>query len=326
MTTEPIVDDLPTAPPALHGFIFSQSSLQDYVDCRRRFLLRCLLRLPWPAVQSEPAVENETYMQKGQLFHHLAQQVLEGVPPARLDGAISEPELQAWWEAFLPVGERLLAARQPADAPSETLAEALLLPEIGLSAPHGAYRLLAKFDLLTGETGRFTIYDWKTSRKRPRRAWLGERLQTRVYPYLLARAGAALNMGQPIPPEAIELVYWFAADPVDPERFPYSAAQFEADRVYLTDLIADVEARAAALPPQALGVAGQPPSLTSDMLDAMDAGFPRTPHEERCAFCVYRSLCDRGEHAGLLADSEGDAEPPDGEVRIDFDQIVEINF
>lgn len=314
--------EFPLAPPALQGFIFSQASLQDYVDCRRRFLLRYLLRLPWPAVQSEPALENELYLQKGAQFHHLAQQVLEGVPTARLDGAVNDPELQAWWEAFLPIGETLLAAGRPGDVSSDVL----LLPEIGLSAPHGAYRLLAKFDALAGESGTFTIWDWKTARKRPRRSWLSERLQTRVYPYLLSLAGSAFNLDQPIPPDAIRLVYWFAADPANPEYFVYGTAQFDADRAYLSDLIADVEARAAALPLEALGVAGRPPSLTAEMLDAMDAGFPRTAHEERCAFCVYRSLCDRGERAGQLADSEDDAEPPDGEIRIDFDQIVEINF
>jgi len=323
MTTQPDLDASPAGPPALQGYIFSQSSLQDYVDCRRRFLLRHLLRLPWPAVQSEPVIENEAYMYKGQLFHHLAQQVLEGVPAARLDGAVAgDPELQTWWEAFLPLGEQLLATRLPAAAPTD----ALLLPEISLSAPHGAYRLLAKFDLLAGAPGSFTIYDWKTSRKRPRRAWLKDRLQTRVYPFLLAFAGNAMNLGQPIPPDAIELVYWFAADPHESERFPYSLSQYEADRAYLSGLITEIESRVAALPPQALGVAGRPPALTTDMLTAMDAGFPRTPHEERCAFCVYRSLCDRGERAGLLSDSEADAEPPEGEIRIDFDQIIEINF
>ena len=33
----------------------SQSSLQDYVDCARRFQLRYLDRLSYPAIESEPA-------------------------------------------------------------------------------------------------------------------------------------------------------------------------------------------------------------------------------------------------------------------------------
>ena len=58
----------------------------------------------------------------------------------------------------------------------------------------------------------------------------------------------------------------------------------------------------------------------------MDAGFPRTPVEQRCAFCVYRSLCDRGETAGRLDDAELDAEPPDLDIQIDLEHIAEIAF
>mgnify|MGYP007064289961 CR=1 FL=1 len=34
-------------------FQFSQNNLQDYLDCARRFELRALRRLAWPAAQSE---------------------------------------------------------------------------------------------------------------------------------------------------------------------------------------------------------------------------------------------------------------------------------
>ena len=37
-------------PPDFH---FSQRSLQDYVDCRRRFQLRYLQHLAWPAVEAK---------------------------------------------------------------------------------------------------------------------------------------------------------------------------------------------------------------------------------------------------------------------------------
>jgi hypothetical protein len=50
-------------------FQFSQSSLQDYVECSRRFELRYIERLRWPALQSEPVLEQERHMQQGQRFH-----------------------------------------------------------------------------------------------------------------------------------------------------------------------------------------------------------------------------------------------------------------
>ncbi|NCT22292.1 PD-(D/E)XK nuclease family protein, partial [bacterium] len=59
-------------------FTFSQSSLQDYADCPRRFQLRYIEQLAWPAVETEPALENERRQQEGLLFHRLAQQHLIG--------------------------------------------------------------------------------------------------------------------------------------------------------------------------------------------------------------------------------------------------------
>ncbi len=66
-------------------FAFSQSSLQDYADCPRRFQLRYLDKLIYPAAETEPALENEKHLQEGQNFHRLAQQYLLGIPTEKLE-------------------------------------------------------------------------------------------------------------------------------------------------------------------------------------------------------------------------------------------------
>ena len=58
----------------------SQSSLQDYNDCPRRFELRYIQHLAYPAVESEPALENEKHQQEGEYFHRLVQQHMIGIP------------------------------------------------------------------------------------------------------------------------------------------------------------------------------------------------------------------------------------------------------
>jgi hypothetical protein len=273
------------------GFLFSQSSLQDFVDCARRFELRYLLQVAWPAVPSEPALDSERFMEQGARFHRLAQQRWAGVPEALLEALAGGGDLGRWWANF---------SRFPAPAAQR------LLPEAALSAGLGGYRLMAKYDLLAvGEAGRLTIYDWKTSQRQPRRAWLADRLQTRVYPFLLASAGASLNGGRPVEPEAIEMIYWFADFPEQPEHFPYSLSRFREDRAYLESLLEQIERLAEAPGSQA----GQ---------------FPLTEQTGRCAYCVYRSLCDRGETAGALADQDQAAEDGSGDFFIDFDQVVEI--
>jgi CRISPR/Cas system-associated exonuclease Cas4 (RecB family) len=172
-------------------------------------------------------------------------------------------------------------------------------PEITLTAPLGAYRLLAKLDLLAvNSQGGALILDWKTARKRPRRQWLADRLQTRVYSYLLLQAGAFLNAGTPFLPEQVEMVYWFADFPDRPERFPYSAAAYQADQDYLSDVVATIQRLA-------------------------QADFPLTTDIRQCAYCVYRSLCDRGGKAGQLDEFDSLDE---GAPALDFDQTVEIEY
>jgi CRISPR/Cas system-associated exonuclease Cas4 (RecB family) len=264
-------------------FAFSQSSLQDYADCPRRFQLRYLDRLSYPAAESEPALENERHQQEGQYFHRLAQQYLLGIPIEKLtrENFLNATDL---------TGLRNLSG---------------LYPEVTLSAPLGDFRLVAKYDLIAiTEDEKIVIYDWKTYRKRPRNEWLSARWQTRVYRALLVVAGAQLNVpagenaGRPIVPERCEIVYWFANFPDDPARFPYNQAQYKRDWDALVKLAEEIRAA---------------------------ASYPLTDDRQMCAYCTYRSYCDRGIHAGDLDALEAEMEA-EALFDVNFEQIGEIEF
>ncbi len=282
LTTRELVT-LPT------NFQFSQGSLQDYVDCPRRFQLRYVERLAWPADEAEPALEHERYLQQGAAFHRLIHQHALGIPPERLSSTVTDDDLRRWWHNYLE--------SRPFDLPAPGYSEMLL------SAPVSGYRLVAKYDLIAvGADRRAIIVDWKTSRKRSRQKWLAERLQTRVYPYLLVRAGSHLNAGRSLQPEQVEMVYWFANFPAVPERFIYDATQYEADKVYLTSLIEEIDG---------LG----------------DRDFPLTTQERPCRYCRYRSLCQRGIRAGSLDEAEDELGLDDDfDFAFDFEQIAEIEY
>jgi CRISPR/Cas system-associated exonuclease Cas4 (RecB family) len=194
-------------------FTFSQSSLQDYMDCARRFQLRYIEQLVWPAIESEPVAENERRQLEGQIFHRLVQQYLLGVSSEDLSRMANTPNLERWWNNF----KRELGS----------LGESH--PELTLSAPIGIHRLVAKYDLVAVQNNKVTIYDWKTYAKRPRDEWMSARWQTRVYRSLLVQAGAHLNEGKPFDPEQIEMIYWYADFPSEPTRFEYDANQFKRD-------------------------------------------------------------------------------------------------
>lgn len=245
-------------PPA---FQFSQSSLQDYVDCPRRFQLRYLLSCEWPAPVAEPIGDFEQADLLGRRFHKLIERHWLDIPVEREQ---LEPRLLVWWDAFvhqppaLPEGERL--------------------PEIETSAAVNGQRVVAKFDLLAYRPdGEAVIVDWKTSQRRPTRAWLDRRVQTLIYPFLLVESSPRL-LGYQLSPENVRLTYWFADAPSQIEIFRYSEDRYNADRQNLTDLLNRV--------------------LTMDEAST----WPLTSDVRMCRHCQYRSLCDRGQQAGPLDD------------------------
>ena len=72
----------------------SQSSLQDYNDCPRRFELRYLQRLAYPAIETEPALENEKHQREGEQFHRLVQQYFIGIPAEQVGKLANTENLQ----------------------------------------------------------------------------------------------------------------------------------------------------------------------------------------------------------------------------------------
>ena len=270
--------------------LLSQSSLQDYVDCALRFRLRYIERLTYPAVESEPALENEKHQQEGEYFHRLVQQYLIGLPPEQVGKLANTENLQRWWGHFVqafPSREELGSVHT----------------ELTLSAPLGNYRLLAKYDLIAVKDGKATIYDWKTYRKRPRNEWLSARLQTRVYRAMLVKAGAHLNNGVPFQPDAIEMIYWFADFPNEPARFNYTSDQYQRDWGLLLKLSEEVTLR------QAQGA----------------SSYPQTDDRQKCAFCTYRSYCERGIGAGDWDEAEAEMQAEEL-FDVNFEQIGEIEF
>ncbi len=272
-------------------FQFTQSNLQNYLACPRRFDLRYRQRLHWPAVETAPVHEAERRMQLGSDFHHLARQHALGIPPADLTAFADNdpsPELGAMWRNYL--------THRPAELSQPGVR---LYPEVTLATVVDGWRLAAKFDLLAvlpGDPARVLIVDWKTNSRRPASPRLRARVQSRVYPFVLTRAGASL-VGQPVAPQAITLQYWFTAAPAEPEIIPYHQQQFEQDEAFLRTLIAQITA--------------------ADL-------FPLTDDRRACRFCAFRSFCDRGDVAGPL--DEFDEDLLLDELDLDWEQVSEIAY
>jgi CRISPR/Cas system-associated exonuclease Cas4 (RecB family) len=275
---------------SLSNFIFSQSSLQDYIDCQYRFHLRYVQHVLWPAIPSEPVRENEQAIRRGAYFHQLLQQVLLGILPDPVNLIDqSDDAMLLWLENF-----------QDTILPDLTGTRYV---ELSLVTHLVGYQVVAKFDLIEVKpSGKMTIFDWKTSLKKPKRNRLAERIQSRLYPYILSQAGDQLTNEKIIHPEQIEMIYWFSGYPQQVERFPYNSAQMEKDKKFLSQII-------------------------DEIINLPSENFERTADQSRCKYCVYRSLCERGITAGDINELEMDIEVDEEKaLDIDFDQIAEIQF
>jgi CRISPR/Cas system-associated exonuclease Cas4 (RecB family) len=282
-------------------FTFSQSSLQAFDDCPRRFWLAYAQQLPWPAVEAAPVQDHEALMRMGSLFHRLVERAEVGLDPDRLAAGL-EPPLTTWFDAYL--------RHRPADLPAE-----FVEVEKVLTIPFGdgdaRYRLAAKYDLIAADSdGAVTIVDWKTNRKRTEPGTLSRRWQTVVYPYVLVEASAHLPFA-PVDPARVEMIYWFVNEPRQPVRFRYDSQQHAQNRERLHQL------------------------LDAILSGRTEADFPPVPDTEInrkrfCNYCVYRSRCGRGVTAGEL-DALDDVEDffvVDETTALEFtlDEVEEMAF
>jgi hypothetical protein len=273
---------------------FNQTNLQDFSDCRKRFYLKHVQELAWPAAEAEPILENEKWMRQGSAFHHMVHQFLVGVPENLLSRQATLDPLRSWWDNFLNHHKAL---------PGLQDTNAHLLPEYSLSAHIGKFSLLAKFDLLViSPDASIRIYDWKTAHQRPKRATLERRMQTIVYPLVVSLCEQELLNSSTNGSLQISMNYWFTDFPDQPEVFIF-------DQALLARIYQELETLL---------------STISRLIPMGEQAFLLTDHLEKCIFCIYRSLCERGSHGGAFLDSDQDGEAV--EVLFDFEQIGEIEY
>ena len=251
----------------------SQSALAALDRCERRFYLRFVRRLEWPAPLTGSEQEWEDSMRRGERLHLLIQQQSLGLPADALAGA-EDAELQRWWRAY---------REQPPPQP-----EGRAYAELEVSVPFAGHHLVARFDRLVvtaGDDGPgLHIVDWKTGipqePERLERSW-----QTTVYRFVAVEAAASLTHGgQSVPPSRVTFVYWQAAAPAAAPLLTYDEAAFDGDRRRLAAAVERIDTR----------------------LAEGEVGFARTPDVEACRRCPFRSYCERGREApsGLDVDED----------------------
>ena len=276
--------------PIRSDFIFSTQKLQDYVDCPRRFELRYLQDMPWPALESEPYLAHEEHIQLGKQFHQLAQQLIIGIPSKQLQTQTMHPVLEQWWLNLLDF--------------YPSVKDNHLLAEVKIGAAISEFRAIAVYDvLIIKEDASITILDWKTgaTNKRPSSQSIRNRIQSKLYPliYILANKNLLNQIKQK--ENMLQMMYWFPHFPSQPEVISYTYLAYENDLAEISKHIQEIDA-----------LTGKSFSLTVD--------------KSHCKYCVYRSFCDRGISAGDFQDLLDVQETAQEDINLDFDHLEEIAF
>ena len=273
------------------NFNYSQKSLQDFIYCSRLFKNRYIDRIKWPAVELNPVDELEYRAKSGAEFHRIVYQFFSGISEEKIESNIRDKLIKTWWENF----KISIAAKE--DHKDIYLSEARIYTFIG------DFRLIAKLDLIAVKPdGRRIIYDWKTTHNRYKRKILSDHFQTKVYPYVLVSASDRIFPWEKTDPDRVKMIYWFAEYPENPEVFEFDEIEFIKVEEEIRRII--------------------------EKIDGMNPeDFTKTQQQRKCEYCVYRSLCGRGDLAGQHEDTlELYYSEKTRELEFDLDQINEIEF
>lgn len=254
----------------------SQSALAAFRRCERRFYLRFVRRLEWPAPLTGSEQAWERSLQRGEDLHLLIEQAALGMDAQALAEASGDAQLLDWWNQLMA---------HPPPQPAGTV-----YSELELTVPLGNHRLVARFDrLVCGDeagTPFIHIFDWKTGTAQPPQL-LADSWQTAIYRFVAVEASSQLTAGGvAVAATSVSFTYWQADAPLQPVLLDYDEAAHEAARHRLQAALDDIEIR----------------------LAGGEDRFARTADPEACRHCPYRSYCERGREPAVGVEPDEDLE------------------
>lgn len=204
-----------------YNFLFSQSNLQTYLNCRYKFYLRYIQKLAWPAQAIMDDLRFEEDRQAGIRFHQLLHQYFIGFNPELLIRmAENDPNnrVTGWFQTFLISPYARLQGKIESEKNVLTCID--------------DKKYVVKFDLLQFDGGQYTLYDWKTSNKIPDWEKLLNSIQTKLYPVVLSEA---YKIDQPI-----QFVVWELNYSETPFVYSFSQQDLKRNRQYFKEMTDEI--------------------------------------------------------------------------------------
>lgn len=268
--------------------VYSAKSIQDFLDCPRRFELKYLLQQSWPAPITQPVLQFEHHVKLGNEFHHLVHQYLSGIQLDLIKNNSSSDEVILWIQEFQTFFSQFKISQH--------------FSELPLVMPFEGVYFNAVIDFVGLEmNGGILIADWKTSAFPQNKNRLIHSIQSILYPFIVFECRKGLFPDWHGNPDDIEMLYWFADHPGNVITIKYSQAQHNDNRIYLHDMIEKIQAKS-------------------------PRNFKKTDELKKCAYCQYRSLCERKIEIGDIKGMDDEIDIDILSSEMDFEESIEISF
>jgi len=187
-------------------------------------------QISWPRPLNSVNIKQLETISLGREFHQLMQQHFLGIPDEKLLKSIDGTTLKTWFIDTIN-----------SDLCNIALAEKFT--EYRLSTYIGDNFVTGIIDLLIIQPdSSIKIIDWKTGLTKPNPQFYISRIQTRLYPFLLAQSPLIQDaITKKCDFEKIEFIYWFTHFPQSPIINQYNADKFDLDKAYLAELIKTIQ-------------------------------------------------------------------------------------
>ncbi|GEM_PF-1098671 len=201
----------------------SQSQIQDFQFCHRKYYLAHVRRLAWPAPITPSFRKMEENMRQGKAFHLFVHRYLQNILPE--NGQPVDPAIQKWVDNF--------KAHHPLPAKAQIFTEKEVTTVLGDTI------WIGDFDVLAVQPDRIQIFDWKTSEKPGDPLRLKNSPQTRLYLFLLLKNLNRFTRSR-LNAENLEMIYWYPNAPLASVRIAYSNEKAQQDESYLQRISAQL--------------------------------------------------------------------------------------
>lgn len=197
--------------------IYSQNSLNTYIQCPYKFFLKYKKSLSW---KKDDDSDKDYYnsLESGLNFHLICERYFSNLPT----GVGTDGEFYTWLERIKKI------------VPIEE--DSRYLPEFEVRYKFEGFTLFSKLDLLKISKNKIEIFDWKTENKPLTYEKAKKRLQTIMYLFIIGENAKLINRGD-ISLESITMNYYQPNLDVEPITITYNQEEHLKNKEYIRNIL-----------------------------------------------------------------------------------------